>query len=187
MKIPLPLLAVVFALLTGLFWGNYGAALAKGRLGFQGSPWPPYVMIGFAYLVVGIGGGAIGMWLRGDPFVFIADGRMSGTTWSFIAGAVGALGALTLTLAMVNGGGPAAHVVMAIVFGTAVSVAGVIGAIQTRGTGTQTSPWLWVGMLGMVVCAVIVAYNTPHAGPHPKKSATENVAATAPAETPSAE
>ncbi|HLQ47147.1 MAG TPA: hypothetical protein VK137_20555, partial [Planctomycetaceae bacterium] len=33
----------------------------------------------------------------------------------------------------------------------------------------HTSPWLWIGIVGMAVCVVIVAYHTPHVAP--KKSA----------------
>jgi hypothetical protein len=42
---PLP---VLFALLTGLFWGAYGPTLAVARTA-EGSPFKPYVMIGAAY------------------------------------------------------------------------------------------------------------------------------------------
>ena len=44
MKLP-----ILFALLTGLFWGTYGPTLAQARF-FEKSAFKPYVMIGVAYL-----------------------------------------------------------------------------------------------------------------------------------------
>ena len=91
---------LLFALLTGLFWGFYGPALALSRAGLQ-SPFKPYVMIGAAYLVIAIIGGLVGMKWKCDEFSFSGIGAK----WGFIAGSLGALGALWLTIAMVTGGG----------------------------------------------------------------------------------
>src|SRR4051794_26882112 len=114
---------VIFALLTGLFWGTYGPALGKARIGFAGNPFRPYLMIGIAYLIWGILGGLIGMrftQIKGEPFFH--NFKIDGITWGFVAGTLGAWGALTLTLAMFTGGGAMPQIVMPIVFGTAVSV-----------------------------------------------------------------
>ena len=115
------LLPVVFALLTGLFWGTYGPTLAQARF-FEKSAFKPYVMIGVAYLVWGIIGGLAGMaYTRkvGEPFFSFTN---EGIFWGFAAGSLGAWGALTLTLAMFTGGTAMPQIVMPIVFGTAVSV-----------------------------------------------------------------
>lgn len=151
---PLP---VLFALLTGLFWGAYGPTLAVAR-GAEGSPFKPYVMIGAAYLVWGILGGLIGMKVKGDAFVFSRDGII----WGFAAGSLGAWGALTLTLAIFNGGFKYPQVVMAIVFGSAVVVTALISLWTAHGSA---SPMLWVGIAGVAISSIIVALNTPHAGP----------------------
>ncbi|MBS0260975.1 MAG: hypothetical protein JSS02_03390 [Planctomycetes bacterium] len=152
---------IVFALLTGLFWGTYGPVLAESRT-FLKSPFKPYVAIGIAYLIWGIGGGIAGMLYKNDKFEgFTGPGML----WGLAAGTLGAWGALTLTLAMFNGGKP--YVVMPIVFGSAVTVAALVGVWQTAGK-TSVNPMLWVGILGIVVCAAIVAYNTPHVAPHAK-------------------
>lgn len=153
MKLP-----VIFALLTGLFWGLYGPAIGEARSGL-GSPFKPYVAIGVAYLIWGILGGLVGMGYRGDDFS-VGSFTGPGGIWGLIGGSLGAWGALTLTLAMFNGGKP--HTVMPIVFGTAVVVTAIVGVAMTRQTGNI---WLWVGILGMAVCIVLVASNTPHAGP----------------------
>ena len=107
---------ILFALMTGLFWGLYGPSLAQARSALH-SPFKPYFAVGLAYLVWATFGGIIGMRLNGDAFTFTGQG----ITWGFIAGSMGAFGALTLTLAMFTGGGAMPHIVMPIVFGSAVT------------------------------------------------------------------
>jgi hypothetical protein len=170
MKLP-----VLFAMLTALFWGLYGPAVGQSR-GALHSPFKPYLWIGVAYLVWGIGGGLVGMLKNGDNFSF----DTTGTVWGFIGGSLGAFGALALTLAMFNGGKP--HLVMPIVFGGAVTVSALTGVIMARGQ-VQTSPWLWVGIVGMGVCVVLVAANTPHAAPHKPGAATPSSESAAPSTT----
>jgi peptidoglycan/LPS O-acetylase OafA/YrhL len=157
---------VIFALLTGLFWGTYGPVLGQARA-FEKSAFKPYVMIGVAYLVWGIIGGLVGMAYTqkpGEPFFNFAP---KGIAWGFAAGTLGAWGALTLTLAMFTGGTAMPQIVMPIVFGTAVSVSAIVAVLTTK---TETNPMLYLGIIGMAICIVIVAYFTPH--PHPPKPAT---------------
>ena len=164
-------LPVAFALLTGLFWGLYGPALTQSRSAGGGNAFKPYVMIGIAYLVWGILGGLVGMWQTKQTFTF--TGAAAG--WGLIAGTLGAWGALTLTLAMFSGGRP--HTVMPLVFGTAVAVSALTAVVMTRTTG---SPILWAGIVGMAICIVVVAANTPHAAPHrPSPTASVPPASTA--------
>lgn len=157
---------IIFALLTGLFWGTYGPVLAQARF-YEKSAFKPYVMIGVAYLVWGIIGGLVGMAYTqkaGEPFF---NFKMEGIAWGFAAGTLGAWGALTLTLAMFTGGTAMPQIVMPIVFGTAVSVSAIVAVLTTK---AETNPMLYVGIVGMAVCIVVVAYFTPHA--HPPKPAT---------------
>lgn len=167
------MLPIVFALSTGFFWGTYGPVLAQART-FEKSPFKPYVMIGVAYLVWGILGGIIGMVCKGDSFTF----TKAGTLWGFAAGSLGAWGALTLTLAMYTGGTAIPQVVMPIVFGTAVSVTAIVTVLTSK---TQADPRLWVGIVGMAVCIITVAYYTPHAAPHKPAPPSEPAAAKEPA------
>ncbi len=157
------MLPVIFALSTGFFWGTYGPVLAQARI-HEKSPFKPYVMIGVAYLVWGIIGGLVGMASKGDTFSFTKEG----TYWGFAAGTLGAWGALTLTLAMYTGGTAIPQVVMPIVFGTAVSVTAIVTVLTSK---TQADPRLWLGIVGMGICIVTVAYFTPHAAPHSPKPA----------------
>lgn len=163
MKLSMP---VIFALLTGLFWGTYGPTLAQARF-YEKSAFKPYVMIGVAYLVWGIIGGLAGMAYTQKPGEPFFNFKIEGITWGFAAGTLGAWGALTLTLAMFTGGTAMPQIVMPIVFGTAVSVSAIVAVLTTK---AETNPMLYVGIVGMAICIVVVAYFTPH--PHPPKPAT---------------
>lgn len=156
---------IIFALLTGLFWGTYGPALGLARAAEGNNPFKPYLMIGIAYLVWAVIGGFAGIKYTNVDMHFSSGGL----TWGFIAGSLGAFGALTLTLAMFSFQGmkPRADIVMPIVFGTAVSVSAITSTIQTK---AAFNPLLWGGIVGMAICIVIVASNTPHAAPHKPKA-----------------
>lgn len=164
---------VFFALLVALCWGLYGPTLGQSRSAL-GSPFKPYVMIGVAYVIWAIGGGILGMLYKGDNFSFTASG--SGVMWGFAAGTLGALGALNLTLSMFSGGAAMPHVVMPIVFGGAVTISSFVSVWTTRGA-VKTSPWLWVGVAGIFVSILLVAYNTPEAGPHKPPAAASSESA----------
>jgi len=170
-----------FALGTALCWGCYGPVLSKSykafsdAAGFRQSPFKAYVFIGIAYLVLAIIGGLIMMKVNGDTFEFFGKSTR-GTVISFLAGSLGAVGALCLTTAMFKGGMTAPHVVMALVFGGAVTVAAIVSVLTTH-TEDGTSPLLWVGIAGMLISAVLVAFNTPHAHPpkpKPVEASTES-------------
>jgi drug/metabolite transporter (DMT)-like permease len=168
-------LPILFALGTALCWGCYGPVIGKARHPDKlYSAFKPYVGIGMAYLVIAIFGGLVMMKLNGDSFSFTAEGHSQAGIWGFLGGTLGAFGALCLTSAMLSfEGPPKPQLVMPIVFGGAVSITAIISVIQTRHDST-TSPWLWVGMAGVVVSIILVAYNTPHA--HPKKPAAQAAA-----------
>jgi hypothetical protein len=164
---------IVFALATGFFWGTYGPVLAQART-FEKSPFKPYVMIGVAYLIWGIIGGLIGMLVKQDSFSF----SQKGVYWGFAAGSLGAFGALALTLAMYTGGISMPQIVMPIVFGTAVSVNAIVVVLSSK---ADADPRLWLGIVGMAVCIVTVAYFTPHSAPHKPSPAPEPAALKEPA------
>ena len=154
-------LPFVFALGTAMCWGLYGPTLGVARLADVGhSPFKPYVGIGIAYVIIAVVGGLVGMWYKGDNFVFTGGG----TVWGIAAGTLGALGALSLTLCMFSGGARIPHVVMPVAFGGAVTVAALY-PLLVSGSKVQASPILWVGIVGMAICIVIVAMNTPHIAP----------------------
>jgi len=164
--IPIP---VIFALGTALCWGLYGPTIGQARSPERlYSPFKPYVGIGLAYIVWAFIGGMLAMKANGDSFEFFGKEARAGT-WGFLAGTLGALGALSLTTAMFKGGAAMPQIVMPVVFGGAVSITAIVSVVQLRDK-VAISPWLWVGIGGMIFCIVLVAYNTPHAHP-PKKPA----------------
>jgi drug/metabolite transporter (DMT)-like permease len=177
-------LPIVFAVATAIFWGMYGPALGNARSSAHPPEWSafkPYVFIGLAYLIFGCLGGMGGMAMFKDSFSF--TGKYSpAATWGFVAGTLGALGALTLTFAMVKAKGNAA-LVMPIVFGGATTVSAIVGVLKLRGTA-EINPLLWVGMALVIGGLVLVARFTPH--PHPAKPSAEKQATVQAAEQPAA-
>lgn len=181
------LIPILFALGTALFWGCYGPTIGNAQtprvdgkplLPPDGwTPFKPYVFIGIAYLVIAIAGGLAMMKVKGDSFSYSAAvPGVEGMThyipakWGFLAGCLGAFGALCLTTAMMTSRGNAL-LVMPIVFGGAVSVTAIVSIIKLRGHGPlEINPLLWVGMILTVAGVVLVAMNTPH-GHAPKKPA----------------
>ena len=124
------------------------------------------------------------MKLKGDTFSY--SGLVEGTDrshfdaakWGFLAGTLGAAGALCLTSAMMISRGNAL-LVMPIVFGGAVSVTALVSVLRLKGHVT-ISPLLWVGMALTVVGVVIVAMNTPHGHAPTKPDSSESHAANSP-------
>ena len=152
MKLP-----VIFALLTALFWGLYGPALGFARAAEGNNPFKPYLLIGIAYLIWAILGGAAGMAYTKVPFEFSG----LGVRWGFVSGTLGAFGALTLTLAMFSfptGTKPRPELVMPIVFGGAVTVTALTNLVISMNTpgAHQPSPWLWIGIVGMAALPLLV-------------------------------
>ena len=185
------LIPILFALGTAIFWGCYGPTIGNAqtpRLDGKPlappdgwSPFKPYVFIGIAYLVIAVAGGLAMMKIKGDSFSFSAavsgvDGvitHFAPAKWGFLAGTLGAFGALCLTTAMMTSRGNAL-LVMPIVFGGAVSVTAVVSILKLRGHGPiEINPLLWVGMGLTVVGVVLVAMNTPH-GHAPSKPKGES-------------
>ncbi len=158
---------IIFALLTAGFWGMYGPALQTSRVPGQ-SPFKPFVLIGVAYLVFGIIGGIIGILATKDNFHF----EPVTLKWGFIAGSLGAFGALTLTLAMYKSRSP--ELVMPIVFGGATLVAVTIGLLQKKQL-FHAHPMQYVGTLAVIIGVILVQAfashgpsPTPHGGQSPK-------------------
>lgn len=170
---------VVFALLTALFWGMYGPALQTSRVQGQ-SPFKPFVLIGVAYLIFGIIGGAIGIWAVKDNFQF-APVTLK---WGFIAGSLGAFGALTLTLAIVKSRG-AADLVMPIVFGGATLVSVAIGLLLKKQL-FSAHPMQYLGTLLVIIGVILVQAYASHGPAKPdgahRPSATANPVASAKAD-----
>ena len=164
--------AILFAVLTAIFWGVYGPALGNARSATrEWSNFKPYLFIGVAYLVWGIVGGGLAMWAKGDNFSFVGK-YVPAAKWGFLAGSLGAFGALTLTFAVMNAmaakSGPG--LVMPIVFGGAVTVTAITQYLMYRAAGAEFKWEMGVGMALIVAGIVLVAKFTPHGGHAPAKS-----------------
>ncbi|WP_372721816.1 hypothetical protein [Novipirellula sp.] len=175
------LIPILFALGTAIFWGCYGPTIGNAQAPKVNgvpmwSPFKPYVFIGIAYLVIAICGGLLMMKMKGDSFSY-SGAYFPTMKWGFLAGVLGAFGAVCLTTAMMTSRGNAL-LVMPIVFGGAVSVSAIVSILKLHGDVT-INPLLWVGMLLTVVGVVIVAMNTPHghaAAPKPAAAVDTPVA-----------
>ncbi len=179
------LIPILFALGTAIFWGCYGPTIgnaAAPRVDGRAlwTPFKPYVFIGIAYLFIAIAGGLAMMKFNGDNFSY--SGVYAPTMkWGFLAGCLGAFGAVCLTTAMMTSKGNAL-LVMPIVFGGAVTVTAIVTLIRTYGHVT-IHPMLWIGLVLNVVGIVIVARNTPvvHGAPPAPAATTTHVETSGPA------
>ncbi len=167
------LLPILLAFGTAMCWGMYGPALGNARSPLKPpegwSPFKPYVFIGVAYLVIAIVGGLVAMKFKGDTFSFSGN-QVAARNWGFIAGSLGAAGALFLTNAVIISKGNTA-LVMPIVFGGAVTVNALFSYSQLRkNPDLHISGWLWAGMALVALGVILVATNTPH-GVSAKKTA----------------
>ncbi|TWU38489.1 hypothetical protein [Novipirellula artificiosorum] len=182
------LIPILFALGTAAFWGCYGPAIGNAQTprGLDGrpmlppegwTPFKPYVFIGIAYLVIAIAGGLVMMKVKGDTFSY-SGAHFATAKWGFLAGTLGAGGALCLTTAMMTSRGNAL-LVMPIVFGGAVSITALVSVLRLH-AATVVSPMLWIGMLVTVFGVIIVARNTPHGHVVPAKPDVSNAVETDP-------
>jgi hypothetical protein len=162
------LTAALFALCTALFWGTYGPLLQKGHQ-FMATDGRlrPFICVGVAYLLVAIIGPIVVMYTTG---IDRGEGlfhhwTISGILWSTIAGAVGALGAFTLIMALGAGGPRSVAYVMPIVFGFAPMIS-TLTSMYFQKTFNQMSPFFAAGLILIVAGAITVLFTAPKPKPH---------------------
>lgn len=154
-------LAIACAMGVALCWGLYGPTLTNARApNREWGPFKPYVFIGVAYLVIAIIGGMLMMRLAfNDNFDYSGQYRPA-MKWGFLAGCLGALGALSLTFALTKAGGKPSYV-MPIVFGGAVTVNAIVAYMNLH-KDESVNPLMWVGMLLVALGICLTAGYTPH-------------------------
>jgi hypothetical protein len=161
------LTAVFFALCTALFWGTYGPLLQRGHhlMGTEGRL-RPFICVGVAYLLVAIIGPIVVMYVTGiDRGAGVHTGwTFSGIVWSTIAGAVGALGAFTLIMALGAGGPRSVAYVMPMVFGFAPMIS-TLTAMYFNKTFNQMSPFFAAGLILIVAGAITILFTAPKPKP----------------------
>ena len=162
--------AIFCALFVAFCWGMYGPTLSNARsLNREWGPFKPYLFIGVAYLVIAIAGGAAMMKFAYNDSFDYSGKYFPAMKWGFLAGCLGALGALGLTFALTKAGGKPSYV-MPIVFGGAVTV-NAIAAYFSLHPGETTNPLMWLGMALVAVGICLTAGFTPHGHPPTKKPA----------------
>jgi hypothetical protein len=164
-------LIIVSILATAVFWGVYGPFLQWGHGAMESGRMRPFICVGIAYVVVAVIGpilviSVFGM-EKGEGL--LAGWTMKGIWWSFVAGVVGALGALGMLLAFNFGGKP--HYVPPLIFG----LAPVVNTFFTLSMNAQLreqlsnnlvrSSFFGAGLLMVAVGAVTVLVAAPKGGP----------------------
>ena len=129
-----------FVMLTVLSWGTYIPTLHRGQVALGGSGIHAFLMVGVAYLVVAIAVPGVMIARAGSWGAFTS----SGMAFCLAAGVLGAMGALGIVFALVNGGRPT--VVPPLVFAGA-PVVSVFVAMLYHPPQNAPSPIFFLGIL----------------------------------------
>lgn len=187
--------ALLYALGTVVTWGLYSVLLHKGSLAmaipgapdFLGSRMKSFLLVGVAYLIVGIVGPLAIMKAKGTPWVF----PTAGWSWSLVAGMAGAIGAFFLLMALSSGRTPDESKILpllvpAIVFAGAPIVNAIV-SIAKDGLWSRTPIQFYFGILLAGAGAAMVMKYRPMPAPaakpdgKPAAAAVSAPSATAPA------
>ena len=144
-----------YVVLTVLSWGTYIPTLHKGQAGLAGSGVHAFLMVGVAYVLVAIAVPGVMVARAGSWHVFTP----SGVAFTIGAGVLGALGALGIVLALVNGGRP--NVVPPLVFAGA-PVVSVFVAMLYNPPRESPSPLFFLGILMAAAGVGLLMANRPH-------------------------
>jgi hypothetical protein len=166
------LLSIVLAMVC---WGVYGPVLREGQQGMEGSSLRPFVCVGLAYFLIAVVAPIVALRLWGEQ----GHWSTTGIIWSLVAGAVGAIGALGVILALAFHGSPV--YVMPLVFGGAPVVNTFLTMYWTK-TFKQVSPVFIAGLILVIVGAVAVLTFRPQGGHAPTNAAAAADAPNAEAE-----
>jgi len=155
---------LIFSLLTVFCFGVYGNLLHSGQVGMKDKAvgrYKAFLLVGVAYFVVAVLG----------PLTFLipSEGGLnftkSGSLYSFVAGAFGAIGAFGILLAFGAKGTPV--VVMSIVFAGAPiinAIASIIIHPPADGIGS-IKPMFFVGILLAAIGGGLVTFFKPPPSP----------------------
>ena len=162
---------LVFVILTFCCWGVYGPVLHLGQEALGDGPRQlsslrPFICVGIAYFLIAVVYPLFVLQTKGES----GSWSTGGITWSFIAGLVGAIGALGIILAFKFGGKPV--YVMPLVFGLA-PVVNTFVTMTMAGTFKQAKPIFFVG----IVLAALGAAGVMRFKPKPKVAQPEKTAA----------
>ena len=169
---------LVFALLTVVSWGVYGAFLHNGQSSMSHTSgadpsvarYKAFLFVGVAYFLTAVLAPLLLLMLKGAAW---SDYSGKGMAWSLIAGIVGAIGAFGVLLAFGAGGKPG--VVMSIVFAGAPVVNAVFTLWQHPPSGglSAIKPQFFLGILLAALGGFLVTYFKP---PPPRPAAQPEAA-----------
>jgi hypothetical protein len=155
------LLGVPLSILTtAVCWGTYGVVLRWGAQDMGESRLRSFVCVGLAYFVIAV----VVPFLMMKTTTEKGSWSFTGVIWSFIAGVLGALGALGIVLALTSGGSPL--FVMPLVFGGAPVINTFTTMVMTR--NFKMNPVFLAGLILVVAGAVCVLLNAPQVIPAAK-------------------
>jgi len=147
----LRVLAIVLAIVS---WGGYGPVLHKGQAAMHHSRLRPLICVGLAYFAIAV---VVPDMILAE-FPETSTYASSGTMWSLLGGAFGAIGALGIILAFNSGGRPI--FVMPLVFGGA-PVINTLVAIASNKQWTNVNPFFWAGLILVIAGAAMVLLFAP--------------------------
>ena len=139
-------------------WGAYGPTLHKGQAAMMQSRLRPFICVGMAYFIIAVIVPNLYLVVSPEASVY----NFSGTTWSLLAGAAGAFGALGIIMAFNFGGKPV--FVMPLIFGGAPVVSTLI-TTKVNGLWGEIGPMFLAGMMLVIAGAAMVLVFAPKGHP----------------------
>ncbi len=147
-----------FVLMTIVFWGIYAPILQQGQIfmGIDGVPnrIGPLMCVGIAYFLIAVMVPVVVLFTKGET----GGWSISGFVWSFVAGVIGALGAVGMIIALGNLGSPV--YVVPLVFGGAPVINTLVTMLLNR-TMRNASVLFYLGIVIVAVGAAGVMYFKP--------------------------
>jgi len=168
---------LVFALMTVVTWGVYGAFLHTGQMGMKDAAngrYKAFLFVGIAYFLTAVLAPLVVLVARGADW----DYPKGGMLWSLVAGIAGALGAFCVLLAFGAKGTP--PVVMSIVFAGAPVVNAFYSIIQhpPQGGFSSIKPQFFLGIVLAALGGCLVTYYKPNPPPAKPQAAAATAAKT---------
>ena len=168
---------LIFALMTVVTWGVYGAVLHAGQ-GSMADPingrYKAFLFVGLAYFLTAVIAPLAVLMVKGASWNY----PVKGMVWSLIAGIAGALGAFCVLLAFGAKGNPT--VVMSIIFAGAPIVNAFYSIWQHPPAGGMSSikPQFFLGILLAAIGGCLVTFYKPN--PVPQKPVPAQAASAQP-------
>src|SRR5205809_6885526 len=174
---------LIFALMTVVTWGVYGAFLHTGQMGMKDAAngrYKAFLFVGLAYFLTAVLAPLAMLVVRGANWEYPKGGMV----WSLVAGIAGAIGAFCVLLAFGAKGTPA--VVMSIVFAGAPIVNAIYSILQhpPEGGFSSIKPQFFLGIVLAALGGCLVTLYKPNPpAPKAKPAALETLApSTSPAQ-----